>query len=106
MFWVMAICIVSSLISRVGVMASPSYSFVRSSTAKLASFGSRSFSRFVCFQITFRHSANARSTVQRVCPFFRRLVIVTLACLELDSFRISFRSMLESRTIFAVLCPP
>jgi hypothetical protein len=106
MFWVIAMRIASSLVSRVEVMASPLCSFVRSSTAKFASFMSRSFSRFVCFQMTFRHSANAMSTVQRVCPFCKRFVMVALACLELDSLRISFRSTLESRIIFVVLCPP
>jgi hypothetical protein len=106
MFWVIAICIVSFFISWVGVIVSPLISVVRSSIAVYASFMSISFSRFVCFQMTFRHSTNAMSTVQRVCPFCKRFVMVSLACLELDSFRTSFSKMLESRTIFIVLCPP
>jgi AbrB family looped-hinge helix DNA binding protein len=45
---------------------------------------------------TFRHSATAMSIVQRMCPFCKRFVRVALACLELDTFRISFRSTLKS----------
>ena len=55
MFWVTAMCIASSFNSLVGVIVNPSYSFVISSSAKLASSGLRSLSKFVCFQMTFRH---------------------------------------------------
>lgn len=61
--------------------------------------------KFVCFQITFRHSANAMSTVQRVYPFFKKLVTSFLASLEPDSFSNSFERMLESRISFIVLGP-
>ena len=74
MFWVIAMCIASSFNSLVDVIVNSSYSFVRSSSAKLASSGLRSLSEFVCFQMTFRHSANAISTVQGVYPFFRKPV--------------------------------
>ena len=98
-------CNASSFNSLVEVIANPLYSFVRSSTAKLASSGFRSFSKFVCFQITFRHSANAISTVQRVYPFFKKSVTSFLASLESDSFSNSFERILESRITFIVLGP-
>jgi len=105
MFWDMAMCIASSFNSLVVVIVNPSYSFVRSSTAKFASSDVRSLSKFVCFQITFRHSTYAMSTVQRVYPFFRKLVTSFLASLEPDSLSNSFERMLESRISFIVLCP-
>ena len=105
MFWVIAICIASFFSSFVGVIANPSCSLVRSSTAKLASSVLRSLSIFVCFQITFRHSANAISTVQRVYPFFRKSVTSFLASLESGSFSNSFERILESRISFIVLGP-
>ena len=105
MFWVIAMCIASSFNSLVGVIAKSSYSFVRSSSVKLASSGLRSLSKLVCFQMTFRHSANAISTVQRVYPFFRKLVTSFLASLESGSFNNSFERILESRISFIVLGP-
>ena len=82
-----------------------SYSFVRSSTVKVACSGLRSLSKFVCFQITFRHSANAMSTVQRLYPFFKKLVTSFLTSVESDSLSTSFERILESRIIFIVLDP-
>jgi hypothetical protein len=45
------------------------------------------------------------STVQRVYPFFKKLVTSFLASLESDSFNISFERILESRINFIVLGP-
>jgi len=105
MFWAMAMCIASSFNSLVVIIVNPSYSFVRSSTVKFASCGVKSLSKFVCFQITFKHSTNAMSTVQRVYPFFRKSVTSSLASLESGSFSNSFERMLESRISFIVLYP-
>ena len=105
MFWDMAMCVASSFSSLVGVIAKSSYSFVRSSIAKVASSGFRSLSKFVCFQITFRHSANAMSTVQRLYPFFKKLVTSFLISVESDSLSTSFERILESRISFIVLDP-
>ena len=87
------------------MIAKLSYNFVRSSIAELASLGCRSLSRFVCFQITFRHSAYAISTVQRLYPFFKKLVTSFLTSVESDSLSTSFESILESRISFIVLDP-
>ena len=98
-------CIASFLNSLVEKIVNSSYSLVRSSTAKPASSGVKSSSRFVCFQITFRHSANAVSTVQRVYPFFRKFVTSFLASLESGSSSSNFERMVESRISFTVLGP-
>ena len=106
MFWVKAISMVFWVSSRVVMMCSASYIFVRSFMAAFASSRVRSLCMFVCFHIAFRLSAKAISTVQRMQSFLRRLVIVVLASLDSGSFTTSFMRMLESRISFGVLCPP
>jgi hypothetical protein len=94
------------VISRVAITYNPSYILVRSSTVGVASSDFRSLSRFTCFQITFKHSAKAMSTVWSLCPFFKASVMFALASFEPGSLRTSFASTLESRISFGVLGPP
>ncbi len=55
--------IVSSTSSCVGIMFSPLNTFLRYSVADFVSSEFRSDSKVACFHMTFKHSANAMSTV-------------------------------------------
>jgi hypothetical protein len=73
MFLAVAMLIVSSAVWVAGIVVRSLNIFRRSSTATFGS--SMSFSRFVCFQIMFRHSVRAMSGVYRLAPFFRAFLI-------------------------------
>lgn len=66
MFWVKAISVVSSAISRVVRMSILSYILVKSCIACFVSSGFRSLCIFACFHNALRLSASAISTVCRV----------------------------------------
>jgi len=96
----------SSASSCVASILNPENIFVRSSAAVRASSGFKSLVRHERFQRAFRPSASAMSTVQRVQPVSKELLMADLASLEPSSSITSLTSMLESRIRFSAPGPP
>jgi len=66
----------------------------------------RSLWILTCFQMAFRLSASAISTVYREYPFRKRFFTVVLASFEPGSVTTSFTRTFESKIMFIALYPP